>query len=764
LIEGDTCWRLARADRAAVLIDAADYFGALRESLLKAERSIFIMGWELNSRTCLDGAGERTDRAPRELGPLLKWLLKRKRGLEIRILLWNHPVIYTPHRELFPRWIFGWRKSRRVDIVLDSHLPVGAAHHEKIVVIDDNVAYCGGMDLTLRRWDTQEHRPIEPRRCDPKNRPYVPVHDVQMIVDGEAAAALGQRVRERWEHGGGKALEPVAPRGDCWPTSVEPDFEDVPIGIIRTLAALEDPGREIREVERSTIDAIGRAEKLVYIENQYVTAKAALEALLARMRAQRTLETVILTSREPGGWLEAETMGVGRQLFMAAFDEPHLKRRIRFLYPFAEGQPGDEEYAPPNRGEDGKYSIHVHAKVLVVDDSFMRIGSSNLNNRSMGFDTECDLGVEAETAEQRAAIARVRNKLIAEHWGADIGEVEQAVSNGGSIVEALDALASRGRGTEQAAPASRGRGLASGECEPQKRGPAPLPAGSFLTRLRGGRRRPVRPPTIHGVAPLERVPTPEGSDLLIQLGDPERIVTAERLVEQVAGVKPGRKVLKWILAVLAALTIVLVVVAVAKYWPASSGSSFTEEVSSSIEALRGNPWRVPLVLLIFVVGSVVSFPILVMIGATVVALGPVLGFICAGVGTLLAATATFAVGRLIGRKAMRRFLGRRAQVLERELEGRGVVAVALIRKIPVAPFTIVNMLIGASGVAYREFIVGTMLGMLPGIAAFALVGDRIVGLFRDPTPLNIALVVGAIALWAGVVLGLQRLMNRYTRR
>ena len=203
LIEGDTCWRRVRAGRAAALIDAARYFGALRESLLKAERSIFIMGWELNSRTCLEGDGERTDRAPRELGRLLEWLLKRKRELEIRILLWNHPVFYTPHRELFPRWIFGWKKPRGVEIVLDSHLPVGASHHEKIVVVDDNVAYCGGMDLTLRRWDTQEHRPIEPRRCDPSNRPYVPVHDVQMVVDGEAAAALGQRARERWEHGGG---------------------------------------------------------------------------------------------------------------------------------------------------------------------------------------------------------------------------------------------------------------------------------------------------------------------------------------------------------------------------------------------------------------------------------------------------------------------------------------------------------------------------------------------------------------------------------
>src|ERR1044071_8553954 len=139
LAEGDTCWRVGNAPRAAALIDAADYFGALRSSLLKAERSIFILGWELNSKTCLVGERDRGDRAPRELGKLLKFLLRRKRKLEVRILLWDHPLLYAVQRELFPRFIFGWRKRRRAEIRLDAHLPVGASHHEKIVVIDASV-------------------------------------------------------------------------------------------------------------------------------------------------------------------------------------------------------------------------------------------------------------------------------------------------------------------------------------------------------------------------------------------------------------------------------------------------------------------------------------------------------------------------------------------------------------------------------------------------------------------------------------------------
>jgi uncharacterized membrane protein YdjX (TVP38/TMEM64 family) len=187
-------------------------------------------------------------------------------------------------------------------------------------------------------------------------------------------------------------------------------------------------------------------------------------------------------------------------------------------------------------------------------------------------------------------------------------------------------------------------------------------------------------------------------------------------------------------------------------------------VSASISALRANPWRVPLVLAAFVLGSVVSFPILALIGATVVALGPLPGFVCAAVGSMLAASATFAIGRAIGRRPLRRWLGRRAQLLERQLEGRGIVTVALIRKVPIAPFTIVNMLIGASGLPFREFIAGTAIGMLPGIAIFALVGDRAVEVWRNPTPLNVTLIAAAVVLWIGVVLGLQRLMNRYAKR
>jgi uncharacterized membrane protein YdjX (TVP38/TMEM64 family) len=185
-----------------------------------------------------------------------------------------------------------------------------------------------------------------------------------------------------------------------------------------------------------------------------------------------------------------------------------------------------------------------------------------------------------------------------------------------------------------------------------------------------------------------------------------------------------------------------------------------DRVGVAIQSLAGNPWRVPLVLVIFVLASVVSVPILALIGATVVTLGPVLGFVCSAVGTMLAASATFGVGRLIGRKPLRRWLGEKLEALEQRIAKRGIIAIALIRKVPIAPFTFVNMGLGAVGIRYRDFIVGTALGMLPGIAAFAFVSETALEAWRDPTPRNIVFIAGAIALWLSVVFGIQWILNR----
>jgi uncharacterized membrane protein YdjX (TVP38/TMEM64 family) len=514
---------------------------------------------------------------------------------------------------------------------------------------------------------------------------------------------------------------------------VQADFEDLPVGIMRTVAALEERDRDIREIERATVAAIDAAERFVYIENQYITAKSACEALVARMRAQPSLEAVVVTTHEPGGWLEARTMGVGRQQFMAAFAEPSLRERIQFVAPMARCAGDDDDPDTECIAPGGNLSIHVHAKVLIVDDKFLRIGSSNLNNRSMGFDTECDVAIEAVDSAQRAKIASIRNRLIAEHWGSDEQHVATALAAGDKVAGALASLPT-------------------------------IPVFSTVHGSRTARLKPwrkaARSPAVRRVRQIEREDS-TGSELVVLLGDPERVVSTEELVAQAAGGK--LPLVKWALAALGAAALAALLVWGFRALDLDLGAA-VDRVVAAIESLAGSPWRVPLVLAAFVVASVLAVPILALIGATVAALGPVLGFICSAVGTMLAASATFGVGRLVGRRPLQRWLGAKIEALEKRVSKGGVVAIALIRKVPIAPFTFVNMLIGAVGIRFRDFILGTALGMLPGIAAFSFVSDRAIDAWREPTLQNVALIAGAIALWLGVVLGIQHWLNRRTSR
>ncbi len=144
-----------------------------------------IVGWDFHSRTQLHHG---IDGLPQMLGDFLNFLAKRRRRLDIRILTWDYPVLFSKGRELSPIYGLGWRPHRRVRLRYDDHYPVGASQHQKLVVIDGALAFCGGLDLTRSRWDTKEHTPGDHRRINEgEDDHYAPFHDTMMAMDGEAA-------------------------------------------------------------------------------------------------------------------------------------------------------------------------------------------------------------------------------------------------------------------------------------------------------------------------------------------------------------------------------------------------------------------------------------------------------------------------------------------------------------------------------------------------------------------------------------------------
>jgi len=679
--EGRNCWRIARAQRAAFLIDSAAYFAAFAAAAEQAQHSIFIIGWDVDSRVRLIPDGVQTDQ-PTELGAFLKALVSRRRGLHVYILDWDFAVIFALERESPSIRKRRWQIHRRVQFRLDGGHPAGASHHQKIVVVDDAIAFVGGIDLTIRRWDTSEHRAYDPRRVDADGLPYAPMHDVQVAVDGEAAAALGYLVRERWRRATGRRLRPSqAHRNDLWPPGLTPDLEHVPVTIARTEPAYNG-NPEVREVEALYLDAIAAARHSIYMEAQYFTSAVIGDALANRLMEAIGPEIVLVLPRRASGWLEQSTMDVLRARLLRRLRAVDQFGRLRVYYPVVP----DLDSA----------CINVHSKILVVDEKLVRVGSSNASNRSMGLDTECDLALEANGAARiESAIAHFRNRLVGEHLGVSAQEVAEMLDAKQSLIATVDGL----RGAER------------------RLDPFDAEVPTWRDRL-----------------------IPDSTIL-----DPERPIVPEQLLEECTANdrRPaGRHGLRR-----GAISLLLLIGLVAAWqWTPLREWLDVEALAGRVTSLRDQPIAPFVVIGGYVLGGFVLMPVTVLIAATALAFGPLLGFTYSLLGCLASATLTYGIGYLLGHDMIRNLAGARLGHLSRRIAQHGLIAILIVRVVPVAPFTVVNMIAGASHIRLRDFVLGTCLGMLPGLLVMTVFGAQLQDVIRDPQAETFLILIGLIAL------------------
>jgi phospholipase D1/2 len=433
-----------------------------------ARRSIWILGWDFNSRISL-----RPDGGPHTetLGELLRGLVEKREQLEIRVLIWALGVIYSQHKlNLSPAG--EWADHPRIHVRLDHKHPLRASHHQKLVCIDDNIAFAGGIDLTVKRWDTSEHVAHHPARAEPDGNPYGPVHDVQMAVEGEAARLLGDLARGRWRVATGEQRSSASTGSACWPAGLAPDFLDAEIAIARTRPALS--GRsEVHEAALLNHDALKSARQCIYIEAQYFASSAVGRILADRLKEEDGPEIVILVTQSARGLIERFVMGGNRDRLIRRLKRADSFGRLRVMYAVV-----------PDERTGGELEILIHSKVMIVDDRFMRVGSSNLNNRSEGLDTECDLALEARDEAQSSAILGLRNRLLAEHLATTPEKVRGAIEEERSLVRAVDRLNTQPRGLREfkVGPGGTGPLIGTGLLDPKR---PYWPLQWLLRRLRG---------------------------------------------------------------------------------------------------------------------------------------------------------------------------------------------------------------------------------------------------------------------------------------
>lgn len=697
LAVGRNCWRVEHASRAGFLVDADAYFKAFVEAAGHARRSILIAGWDFHSRTRLLCANGKD--CELELGRFLNELVRERRELQVHILIWDYPMIFGLDREWAPLYGLSWKPHRRICFRYDNTHPVGGCHHQKIVVIDDAVAFSGGIDLTSRRWDTCEHLPQSAHRVM-SGTPYPPFHDLMMAVEGPAARALGDLLRERWLRATSETLDPPwtkkrmfrrgapHPTITAWPPSMEAPLHDVAVGISRTEPANGVAG--VREVEALYLDMIAAARNSIYIENQYFTADKVGDALAARLGEPDGPEVIVVLRELSHGWLEELTMQTLRTKLVERLRAADLHGRLRVYYPFIDGL------------KTGT-CIDVHSKMIIVDDDIVRIGSANLANRSMGLDTECDLTIEALGRDDvRAAIRDLRAQLLAEHLGHAPERVRETVDSVGSLSGAIDKLQRNERTLKLLAD---------------------LPQVS---------------PTVLSV---------------VSVADPEKPVALSDLAKLLSSddeTDEGPRAPAW--GKIAAFA--LVCLALTALWKYTPLATFLDGNHLTGWARRaGDEWWLPiLTILLYTPVAFTLFPRPLLTLFAVIAFGPLVGFVYAMLGIELSAWVTFVLGKRMNRNTVRRIAGTKLNGILHVLRRRGLLAMTALRLVPIAPFLVEGVVAGAARVKMSDFLIGTALGMLPGTLTSTVFGNQLEVWLEDPSQINywlIALVLLAlgIATW-----------------
>ncbi len=418
-------------NRVEVLVDGEQGWGRVADDIEQAQDEVHIATWmcrpdiELRRPSAL-ALAEPPDRGHLRLGELLE--ARANLGAKIRLLIWG--MVYTP---IADRWMrrWYWRGRDNIDVLEQDHPSFIGSHHQKTITIDGRVGYCGGMNLKENDWDTIEHISHEPRRFPHRARtglrrltaarleapPFPPRHDLMVRIEGPAVSDLIDNFADRW-------TQSVAGRRRSWLGRLV-DWvrralgnDDYP-AIERSKALPEVCGDHWVQVVRTTpggeegiletyLRAIRNARRYIYIENQYFRSPIIGEALRDALQANPRLRVVVVVRPvndgkrsflDPSGYWTAHTLELIRE----------ARPQFKLTELVAWGRDADDRVV--------WQSVDVHAKVMVVDDVWLTVGSANINDR--GFKTEGEINavvVDKELGED------LRKRLMAEHLEIDVDD------------------------------------------------------------------------------------------------------------------------------------------------------------------------------------------------------------------------------------------------------------------------------------------------------------------------------------------------------
>jgi phosphatidylserine/phosphatidylglycerophosphate/cardiolipin synthase-like enzyme/uncharacterized membrane protein YdjX (TVP38/TMEM64 family) len=674
LKEGENCWRRSHIQQGGFILSGRDYFRAFRQALLQAEKYVYILAWDLSDSIELVRHDDFDDGHPLTLSEFIFSVLDETPELHVYILLWDYSLVYLAEREWLP--FTKWREKNhpRLHLRADDAINVGASHHQKVVVVDDSVAFCGGFDLCAWRWDTKEHKTQDPRRNNPNDELYQPYHDVHVVLSGKAAEDLGDLCADRWHRATGEDLPRRKTSKDDtgWPARINRDFQNKQVGIALTYSAYKEY-QAIYQIEQLYLDIIKSCQKYIYIENQYLSSHTIANALIERLKEQNGPEVIVVLTKEMD-FFEDITVGLLRDKLLKDLVEADRYGRFFAYYPFVKDDSGNGA------------QIYVHAKLLITDDRIVIVGSANLSNRSMKVDSEVDLILYNE--EPVDEVKNLIYRLFAIHFDCTAEEVKHSLDAEGSLHGMIQDIDNGCSHTLKRLEPGTGSAVLrklteTGILDPDE----PLSPASWMREDNG-----------------------EGKE------------------KDEAGKKKRKwsSFLKWGLVILAGVSLAWIL---STLW---GGVLDKESTVDFFTGFRNDRMVIPVLLGIFFIAGLIAVPINILLIASTVAIGPWITFGCGITGSLLSAVIAFAAGSRFGRPLLQKFAEKQLKSISRKVAGRGMFSVAAIRLVPIAPFVIVNLAAGFSNISFSSFFYGSILGMVPGMIGVVWVTHSARSAFTNP--------------------------------
>ena len=371
-----------------VLVDGEDSFGAMAEAIAGARERVEIAGWHVEPDFRLSDDGPTLERALADAGE----------RSEVRVLLWAGaplPPPFRPRRGEAKEVAERLGRHRGVTCALDSKERLLHCHHEKLVIVDGAVAFVGGFDfstLGASRLDASHHPPREPMGW----------HDATFRIEGPLVADVAAHLRMRWREVTGERLPDLTP---------PPPAGDVEAQLVRTVPETVYEGLPRGEftILESYVAALRDARQFVYLENQFLWSSEIVRILAEKLRNPPSddFRVVLVLPAKP-------TTGADDTLGQLAV--------------LAEADDGNDRFVActlyGRNGSDAK-PVYVHAKVGIVDDRWLTIGSCNLNNHSLFNDSEVNV-----VTHDPGLARRTRLQLWAEHLEASVGALEDRTPAG----------------------------------------------------------------------------------------------------------------------------------------------------------------------------------------------------------------------------------------------------------------------------------------------------------------------------------------------